>query len=208
MLSALTERRYKTFAEISHRIEEKTPTSVRRCLAMQEFGDAFFEPVQVERLGEEILGVHRGRATRHVAGERAHEDDGDLFRVRLALEDFADRQAVQIRQQNVQEDQVRLELPGLAKRVDTVIRRDDFAMQAREAKFHQFNEVAFIIHDQYAGHHAENIVFAAKTATAGLLNQSDVPVTVILGCDQGAFFLRRGFEKEYYFRVAVSARKP
>ena len=56
---------------------------------MQQICDAAYEPWQVERLGEEIIRLHRHRALGDFARERAHEDHRNLFRGGLAVQDFA-----------------------------------------------------------------------------------------------------------------------
>jgi hypothetical protein len=76
----------------------------RQQFLLQQISDAALETLQIERLGEEIRGLHRHGALGHVAGKRAHEDDGDFFGGRLAAQDFADGQAVEIGQQNIEQD--------------------------------------------------------------------------------------------------------
>src|SRR5215472_4394803 len=66
-------------------------------LEMKKFFDAFFQAVQVEGLGEEVLGLHGGGAFGDVAGEGAHENNRDFLGARLASQDFADRKTVQVR---------------------------------------------------------------------------------------------------------------
>ena len=102
--------------------------------------------VEVERFGEKILGVHGGGPLGDVAGERAHEDDRDLFGGRLAMQDFADGKAVEIRQQDVQEDEVGLVLPRLAQGMDAVAGREKFTRQIAQAEFHQLDEIALVVH--------------------------------------------------------------
>ena len=43
--------------------------------------------------------------------------------------DLADRKAVQVRQKDVQQDQIRLELPGLAQCLDAIHGHQEFAVQ-------------------------------------------------------------------------------
>jgi len=130
---------------------------------MQQLADASFEPGQIQRLGEEIVRVHGDGAPGHVAGKRAHEDDGDFLRGRLAFQDFADGQAVEIGQQDVEQDQVRLQLPRLAQGVDAVVGHDQVIAVTRELVLQQLDEVILVIHDEDTRHHAHRISqFQAK----------------------------------------------
>jgi hypothetical protein len=54
-----------------------------RSLAMKQIRDATHEARQIQRFGEEILGVHGHGAPGDVAGERTHEDDRNFFCGRL-----------------------------------------------------------------------------------------------------------------------------
>ena len=145
---------------------------------MQQLADAFFEAVQVERLGEEILGVHGGGAFGHVAGERAH-DDRNLFRGRLAAQNLTDGQAVEIGQQNIEQDEIWFQLPRLAQRVDAIVRHDQVIAVSAEFVLQQLDEIMLVIHDQNTRHHADKLAhLAPNTKTTGL-NPRDELVTKI-----------------------------
>ena len=122
---------------------------------MEDFADALFEAREVQGLGEEIFGVHGGGAFGDVAGERAHEDDGDFAGRGLAAKDFANGQAVEVRQEDVQQDQIRLQLPGLAEGVNAVTGHNQFIPVTRELVLQELDKVMLVIHNQYARHHAE-----------------------------------------------------
>ena len=122
-------------------------TSVRRRRDVQQIGDALFQPVQIKRLGEEILGLHRHRAFGDFARERAHENDRDFFRGGLAAQDFADRQAVEIGQQDVEQDQIRFHLPRLAQGVDAVVGHNQLIAVAGELVLQQLDEIVLVIHN-------------------------------------------------------------
>ena len=119
---------------------------VRRRLPMQQSSDPALEPFQVQRLGEEILGLRRHGALGDFAGQRAHEDDGNLFGGWLAAKDFADREAVEVGQEDVEEDQIGLELPRLAQRLHAVAGHDEFAAQTGETILHELDKIALIVH--------------------------------------------------------------
>ena len=68
---------------------------------MQQLFHSPFQPWQVEWFGEEILRLHGDRAFGDAGGQRAHENDGDFLGSRLAFQDFADRNPVQIRQKYI-----------------------------------------------------------------------------------------------------------
>jgi hypothetical protein len=123
------------------------PTLFSHRITLQQFTNAAFEPRQVERLGEKVIGVQGRHSFSHVAGERAHENNGDFFGGRLPAQNFADGQPVKVGQQNVEQDQVRFELPGLAQRLHTVGGREKFTAQPGQPEFHQLDEVGFVIHD-------------------------------------------------------------
>jgi len=116
-------------------------------LVVQQFADAPLEPREIERLGKKILSLHGHGALGDLAGKRAHEYDGDFFCGRLAAQDFADRQSIQIRQQDVEQDKIRLKLPRLAERLHTVGGHQKFTAQRGEAKLHQLDEIALVVHD-------------------------------------------------------------
>ena len=120
---------------------------------MQQIGDAAFESFQVERLDEKILGVHRHGAFGHLAGKRAHENHRGLFGCRLAAQNFTNGQTVEVGQQDVEQDQIRLELPRLAQRLHPVAGHDEFATQPGEAILHQLDEIELVIHNQNTRHH-------------------------------------------------------
>jgi hypothetical protein len=124
---------------------------------MQQIRDAANETRQVKRLGEEIVRMHRDGSPGHVAGQCAHENDGNFFRRGLAFQDFAHGQAVEIGQQDVEQDQVRLHLPRLAQGVDAVIGDDQVVAVPRELVLQQLDEIILIIHDQDTRHHANTI---------------------------------------------------
>ena len=115
---------------------------------MQQFGDAVFEPFQVERLGEKIVGMQRHGAFGHFAGKRAHKNHRRLFGGRLAAQNFADGQPIEVGQQNIEQDQIRFELPRLAQRLHAVVGHDEFATQPGEAVLHQLDEIELVIHNQ------------------------------------------------------------
>src|SRR5674476_1696154 len=136
---------------------------------MQQFADAFFEAVQVERLGEEIIGVHGGGAPGHITGKRAHENDGNLFGGRLAAQNLTDGQTIKIGQQNIEQDEIRFHLPRLAQRVDAIVRHDQVIAVSAEFVLQQLDEIVLVIHDQNTRHHADNLArLAPNTKTAGL----------------------------------------
>ena len=58
---------------------------------MQQFADAFFQAIQVEWLGEEILGLHGGGAFGYVASQGAHENNGDFLGAGADGENFTDQ---------------------------------------------------------------------------------------------------------------------
>jgi hypothetical protein len=48
-------------------------------------------------------------------------------------------------------------------------------VQVREAKFHQLNEIAFVIHDQNFGRHAVNLIYSrAQTNTRRLKSRDEI----------------------------------
>jgi len=129
----------------------------RQQFALQQIGDAELEPFQIQRLGEEIIGLHRHGALGDLAGQRAHEDNRDLFCGRLAAQDFADREAVEVGQKDVEEDQVGLELPRLAQRLHAIVGHDEFATQAGKAVLHQLDEIALVVNNQNSWHHVASL---------------------------------------------------
>ena len=76
----------------------------RQRFALQQIGDALLEPLQIQRLGEEIIGLHRRGAPGHIARQRAHEDDWDFFGGRLEAQNFTNGQAIEVGQQNIKQD--------------------------------------------------------------------------------------------------------
>ena len=135
---------------------------------VEQFVDALFQPGQIQRLGEEIHGVHRHRAPGHVAGERDHEDDRDLFGGGLAAENFADGNAVEVGQQDVQQDEAGFHRPRLAQGVDAVIGHDQVIAVPREFVLQQLDEIILVIHNQDTRAHADKIACPATNAkTAG-----------------------------------------
>src|ERR1039457_6137983 len=146
---------------------------------MQQFADALFEAVQVERLGEKILGVHGGGAPGDVAGERAHENDGNLFGVWLAAENFTNGQAVEVGQQNIEQDEIRFLRARLAQRVDAVVGHNQVVAMPREFVLQQLDEVMLVIHDQNPRPHAHNLACLAPNAKTTGLNPCDERETTL-----------------------------
>lgn len=126
----------------------RKPDLFRNRLVVQQIRDALHEARQIQRLGEEILRLHRHRAPGDFARERAHEDDRDFFRGRLAFQNFADRQAVEVGQQDVEKDQIRLELPRLAQRLHAVVGNDQVVALRREFVLQQLDKIVLVIHQQ------------------------------------------------------------
>ena len=129
----------------------------RREFALKQFGDAALEPVQIQWLGEKIIGLHRHGAPGHLARQRAHENDGDFFGGRLAAQDFANGQAVKVGQQNIEQDQAGFELSGLAQCLHAVVRHDELAAQPGEVILHQLDKIALVVNDQNLRHHAASL---------------------------------------------------
>ena len=138
-------------------------------LVMQQIRDAAHEAWQIERLGEKIVRLHRHRAPGDFTRERAHENHGDFFCGRLAAQDFADGQAVEVGQQDVEEDQIRLELPRLTQRLHAVVGHDEVVALPREFVLQQLDEIVLVIHQQNPVRHAAKLAgFAPTTTTARL----------------------------------------
>ena len=110
--------------------------------------DATFQSVQVEWLGEKILHLHGSCALGYLAGKGAHEDDGDFSRGWLAFKDFTDGQPIQVGQQDVQQNQIRFELPCLAQGLDTIICDQKIAFQIGQTELDEFNEIHLVIDNQ------------------------------------------------------------
>jgi len=135
----------------------------RRRLLAQQVGNPALQTREIERFGEKVFGVHGHGAFGYFAGKRAHENDGDFFCGRLAAQDFADGQTVQIGQQNVEEDEIRSELPRLGERLYAVIGHDQFIAQPGESELHQLDKIPLVVHDQNARHHTGKLSrFRAK----------------------------------------------
>ena len=136
---------------------------------MQQIRNAAHEARQIQRLGEKIVRLHRHRALGDFARERAHENHGDFFRGRLAAQDFANGQTVEVGQQDVEEDQIGLELPRLAQRLHTVVGHDEVVALPREFVLQQLDEIVLVIHQQNPIRHAVKLAgFAPTTTTARL----------------------------------------
>ena len=120
---------------------------------MEQISDTALQPRKVERLDEKILGVNCHGAFGHFAGKRAHENYRGLLGGRLASQNFTNGQTVEVGQQDVEQDQIRLELPRLAQRLHPVVGHDEFATQPGEAILQQLDEIEFIIHNQNTRHH-------------------------------------------------------
>ena len=111
------------------------PRSILRRCNVQQLADAFFQTGEIQRLGEEIFRVHGGGALGHLARQRAHEDDGDFFGAGLTAQNFADGEAVEVRQQDVEQDQIWPTRARLAQGMDAVVRLQKFTMQIRQPNF-------------------------------------------------------------------------
>jgi len=104
--------------------------SLHRRFGMQQIGDAAFEPFQVERLDEKILGMDcHGALVTWL--ESALMKLREFFGGRLAAQNLANGQTVEVRQQDVEQDQIRFELPRLAQRLHPVAGHDEFTNPAR-----------------------------------------------------------------------------
>ena len=138
--------------------KRKSKQSLRRQkFALQQPGDALPEPVQIQRFREKILRLHRHGSPRHLARQRAHKDDRNFFGGRLAAQDFADGQAIEVGQQDVEQDEAGLELPRLALRLHAVAGHDEFAAQPGETVLHQLDKIALVVNDQNSWHHAARL---------------------------------------------------
>ena len=128
-------------------ISKPTQILFDRCSVGQQSPDAVDKSFQVKRFCEEIIRLHCRGALAYLAGKRAHENDGNFFGGRLALQDFTHGQAIQVGQQNIEQDQIRLELPRLAQGMDTVVGHEKLAMEIGQTELHQFDEIRLVIHD-------------------------------------------------------------
>lgn len=122
--------------------------SAKSLMGVEQFPHPSLKPRQVQWLGEKILRLDDHGFFGDPRGKRAHKNNGNFFCCRLALQNFAHGQPIQVRQQNVQKDEVGLELARLTQGLHPVIGHKKLAPKRTQAKFHQFNEIAFIIHNQ------------------------------------------------------------
>ncbi len=63
---------------------------------------------------------------------------------------------------HVQQDQVRTVLGGRGQRLGAVLRREDLVAFACEVVFHEFQDVRFVIDDQYAVLHGVRVGFPRR----------------------------------------------
>jgi hypothetical protein len=136
---------------------------------MQQIRDAAHEARQIQRLREKIVRLHRYGALGDFARERAHEDHRDFFRGRLAAQNFADGQAVEVGQQDVEQDQVRFELPRLAQRLHAIVGHDEVVALPCEFVLQQLDEIVLVIHEQNPVRHAAKLAGSAPTTTTARL---------------------------------------
>ena len=84
---------------------------------------------------------------RQFAGHGCEHDDRDVRRGRLAVEDFANRKAVHVRQHQVEQDQIRQMLAGLVQGFHAVSGAEDLVAFELKVVADEFDDVLFIVHD-------------------------------------------------------------
>jgi hypothetical protein len=94
------------------------------------------------------------------ARPKAHNEYRYLARRRLRLEDLAYRKAVQIGQQQIQQDDIRQMQAGQVQRFNSVASHQRLAALQFEVVRDQCGKFRLIIDDQYLWFHAGNLTFA------------------------------------------------
>ena len=146
--------------------------------------DAGEDFARLRRFGHVVDGARR-EALDLVGGlgERGHEDDGDVARFGLRLEAAAGLNAVEVRHEDVHQDQVRLVFGRQAQRARAVRGGHDPVAVARDDVAEHLEAHGIVVHQQ-DGHLAfghvralppDRIRAGAPAAAAGLVAALEVP---------------------------------
>ena len=114
-----------------------------------------FQFFKVHGFGEEFFGPgDLRRVARHVRTHGADHDDGDVERGRVAGKNFADAQAVEVRQQEVQKDEIGRVFPCGVEGVGAVGGGAKTVVAVGQAVLHQLRKIELVVHDQDVFFHA------------------------------------------------------
>lgn len=124
----------------------------------EEGVDGGFELVEVYGFGKEFAraGDLRGVAG-GMAGDGADHDDGDVPSGRMAGKDFAGAETVEVRQEEVEENEVGRAMPSGVEGVGGVEDGVEVVVGVGEAVLDEFGEVGFVVHDEDGFLHGNEI---------------------------------------------------
>ena len=122
----------------------------------------FFE---IHGFGKKLLRAgDLGGVARDVGAHSADHDDGDIQRGRVASEDFADAEAVKVRQEQIQEDEIRRIIPGGVEGVGAVGGGVEAVAAVGQAVLDEFGEVEFVVDEENSFLHGGGIAAGAGMA--------------------------------------------